>query len=83
MNVVAARRLELQSTKESTSFFEKKKKSKAKKDGDKKSPDTSKMPEGLRKHFEKRMASLMTKQEKAQQFREKTSCKKCGCKHRS
>ena len=40
-------------------FFEKKKeeaKSKMKddEDGDKKSPDTSKMPEGLRKHFEKK-----------------------------
>ena len=37
-------------------FFEKKKEeAKGKmKDGDKKSPDTSKMPEGLRKHFEKK-----------------------------
>ena len=41
-------------------FFEKKKeeaKSKNKeKDGDKKSQDTSKMPPGLRKHFEKKNA---------------------------
>lgn len=41
-------------------FFEKKKeeakgKMKGKEeDGEKKSPDTSKMPEGLRKHFEKK-----------------------------
>ena len=39
-------------------FFEKKKEeAKAKRkgeDGEKKSPDTSKMPEGLRKHFEKK-----------------------------
>ena len=37
-------------------FFEKKKEeAKGKmKDGEKKSPDTSKMPEGLRKHFEKK-----------------------------
>ena len=38
-------------------FFDKKKeetKSKMKKGDDKKSPDTSKMPEGLRKHFEKK-----------------------------
>ena len=38
-------------------FFEKKKeetKSKMKEGDDKKSPDTSKMPEGLRKHFAKK-----------------------------
>ena len=38
-------------------FFNKKKeetKSKMKEGDDKKSPDTSKMPEGLRKHFEKK-----------------------------
>ena len=40
-------------------FFEKKKaetkgKMKGGEDGEKKSPDTSKMPEGLRKHFEKK-----------------------------
>tara|TARA_B100000073_G_scaffold39956_1_gene29925 strand:- start:455 stop:607 length:153 start_codon:yes stop_codon:yes gene_type:complete len=44
--------------KEAQAFFEKKKeetKNKMKgKDGEKKSPDTSKMPEGLRKHFEKK-----------------------------
>ena len=48
------------SNKKAQAFFEKKKeetKSKMKgkeEDGDKKSPDTSKMPEGLRKHFEKK-----------------------------
>ena len=38
-------------------FFEKKKeetKGKMKEGDEKKSPDTSKMPEGLRKHFEKK-----------------------------
>ena len=38
-------------------FFDKTKeetKSKMKEGDDKKSPDTSKMPEGLRKHFEKK-----------------------------
>ena len=37
-------------------FFEKKKEEtkKGMKEGEKKNPDTSKMPEGLRKHFEKK-----------------------------
>ena len=40
-------------------FFEKKKaetkgKMKGKEEGENKDPDTSKMPEGLRKHFEKK-----------------------------
>ena len=41
-------------------FFEKKKeetKGKMKEGDEKKSPDTSKMPEGLRKHFEKKVKS--------------------------
>ena len=45
------------SKKKAQAFFEKKKeeaKSKMKEGDDKKSPDTSKMPEGLRKHFEKK-----------------------------
>ena len=45
------------SKKKAQAFFEKKKeetKGKMKEDGEKKSPDTSKMPEGLRKHFEKK-----------------------------
>ena len=47
------------SNKKAQEFFEKKKeetksKMKGKEEGDKKSPDTSKMPEGLRKHFEKK-----------------------------
>ena len=47
------------SNKKAQAFFEKKKeeakgKMKEKEGDDKKSPDTSKMPEGLRKHFEKK-----------------------------
>ena len=46
------------SKKKAQAFFEKKKeeaKGKVKeKEGEKKGPDTSKMPEGLRKHFEKK-----------------------------
>ena len=46
------------SNKKAQDFFAKKKeeaKGKVKeKEGEKKSPDTSKMPEGLRKHFEKK-----------------------------
>ena len=67
-------------------FFEKKKEeTKGKmKDGDKKSPDTSKMPEGLRKHFERRTVSPMTSKQKAQEFFQKkkeAAKEKCGCKH--
>ena len=47
------------SNKKAQAFFEKKKeetksKMKGKEEDGKKSPDTSKMPEGLRKHFEKK-----------------------------
>ena len=45
------------SSKKAQAFFEKKKeeaKGKVKEGDDKKSADTSKMPEGLRKHFEKK-----------------------------
>jgi hypothetical protein len=44
-------------SKEKANAFLEKKKEEAKakvKEGDKKSPDTSKMPEGLRKHFKKK-----------------------------
>ena len=44
------------SKKKAQEFFAKKKEETkgAMKEGEKKSPDTSKMPEGLRKHFEKK-----------------------------
>ena len=44
------------SKKKAQEFFDKKKEETkgAMKEGEKKDPDTSKMPEGLRKHFEKK-----------------------------